>query len=234
MSHMERIVVSLVMMVLLLPLAIAQGVAATNESSYKYGFKTAFGTYQLRVNGGDDGPPSSGDINADCISIAKMEHITNSTACIDGFIHGWKFWCANHVRDCAANAIPKPSNLSLSNHIKPEALDVSKYQINRGEVEGYNNLSPTSKNPNYISGFQQGLAYRNATWTNISNNTLPVHTDDNYKNFYIGYQDSQVQEDHDYATNHLHFDSCPSAHTQEYCFGWKAGYNQENWAQGIS
>ena len=32
----------------------------------------------------------------------------------------------------------------------------SSYQINRGEAEAYNNLPATSKNPDYLSGYQQG------------------------------------------------------------------------------
>jgi hypothetical protein len=70
----------------------------------------------------------------------------------------------------------------------------SSYQVNRGEVEGYNSIRAASKNPDYISGYQQGVAERKAAFTKP---TLPTHTDDSYKNFYIGYQDGQIQEDHD-------------------------------------
>ena len=97
-----------------------------------------------------------------------------------------------------------------------KATNESSYQVNRGEVEGYNGIPATSKNPDYLSGYQQGVAYRNATFTKP---TLPAYTDDNYKDFYIGYQDGKVPEDHDYNANNLHFDSCPTRHSQEYCSG---------------
>jgi hypothetical protein len=114
------------------------------------------------------------------------------------------------------------------------AFAESWYQVNRGEVEGYNGIPATSKNPDYISGYQQGVAYRNATFTDRGP-TIPAESTDNYKQFYIVYHDGQIREDLDYAHNSLHFHSCPLVTTkgQEYCAGFTAGYDEENWIQDV-
>lgn len=43
----------------------------------------------------DNGCPSIGDVQAVCCTTGQSDHpaVTNSTACIDGDVHGWKTWC---------------------------------------------------------------------------------------------------------------------------------------------
>jgi len=104
------IVVITIPLLLLLIIANTANAFTNNQSSYKFGFDAGFGSYQLGVtNHGEDGPPDSDTINADCISMAHLAHIINSTACFDGFLDGWTHWCGMHERDCAVNAVPKPN-----------------------------------------------------------------------------------------------------------------------------
>jgi hypothetical protein len=53
-------------------------------------------------------------------------------------------------------------------------------------------LSAESKNPD---GYQQGVAQRDS---GTVSHTLPIQTEDNYKNFLIGYHDGAIQMDHDW------------------------------------
>jgi hypothetical protein len=57
--------------------------------------------------------------------------------------------------------------------------------------------------------------------------TFPNKTNDNYKQFYIGYNDGATNADNTYdAANGTGI--CPSKHTKEYCMGWKIGYNNDD------
>lgn len=58
---------------------------------------------------------------------------------------------------------------------------------------------------------------------------LPAHTNDKYKDFYGGYHDGAVAADNDYSSGKgVGFHGCPAAgHSQEYCKGYEAGYNDE-------
>ncbi|HXP52350.1 MAG TPA: hypothetical protein VN922_20520 [Bacteroidia bacterium] len=59
--------------------------------------------------------------------------------------------------------------------------------------------------------------------------TLPVDTNDNYTEFWIGYNDGAILRDNsDPSGNVPHFGDCPSNQTSEFCAGWKFGwYNEE-------
>lgn len=121
--------------------------------------------------------------------------------------------------------------LPLKGHHTQEYLTgyingTSLYQFNRGQVFANNALPPESKNPDYLSGYQQGLTMRG---NGTSFHTLPAHTDDNYKHFFVGYRDGAIQMDHDWNAKLQSLDhTCPSGHTEEYCAGYKAGYSDEN------
>ena len=71
------------------------------------------------------------------------------------------------------------------------------YWFNRGDTEGYYNLHPTSKNPDYLQGWQQGNATRADVRFDKNFEPFPTHTDDNYKNYYIGVHDGAVAADND-------------------------------------
>ena len=91
-----------------LVLTSAQTAFATNEGSYQEGYHQAISFY---------GPYCAGDPNADgpgcpandaAISACykgtvddKYGTVTNSTACMDGYMNGWKHWCKGNVKDCA-------------------------------------------------------------------------------------------------------------------------------------
>jgi tetratricopeptide (TPR) repeat protein len=104
---------------------------------------------------------------------------------------------------------------------------ISSYLFNRGEVEVENGMSPTSKNPDYIQGFQQGKAIL-ADGGSIEH-TLPMHTADNYTDFYIGYHNGAAAADSDNSKDNLGYHGCPSGHTKEFCDGYSAGYGEQGY-----
>ncbi|MGB8934411.1 MAG: hypothetical protein WCC17_04825 [Candidatus Nitrosopolaris sp.] len=59
--------------------------------------------------------------------------------------------------------------------------------------------------------------------------TLPAHTHDMYKDFYGGYHDGAVAADNDNSSGKgVDFHGYLAAgHSQEYCKGYEAGYNDE-------
>ncbi|MFZ0221600.1 MAG: hypothetical protein WAM42_07890 [Candidatus Nitrosopolaris sp.] len=77
----------------------------TNESSYKYGFNTAidnltnlitvppsWNTQVPNICDTQDGCPGSDDAQNYCLT-GQVAKVTNSTACIDGYVNGWRHWC---------------------------------------------------------------------------------------------------------------------------------------------
>lgn len=47
------------------------------------------------LDSADNGCPSMGDVQTVYCTTGQSDHpqVTNSTACIDGYVHGWKTWC---------------------------------------------------------------------------------------------------------------------------------------------
>ena len=89
---------------------------ATNEKDYKYGFKDAVGDYNgsskdnsdldVFVNSNDDVfdcqvKHSLGFDYYDNKTHTELTGVTNSTACRDGYVAGWKSWCKSDGLDCA-------------------------------------------------------------------------------------------------------------------------------------
>jgi hypothetical protein len=76
---------------------------ATNESSYKYGFNNAVSDYESCYQGlsAGDCNVSSSDPLSQCYVGAGSGNVTNSTACTDGYMNGWKHWCNHNAKDCA-------------------------------------------------------------------------------------------------------------------------------------
>ena len=62
---------------------------------------------------------------------------------------------------------------------------------------------------------------------------LPAHTNDNYTNYYIGFDNGAYAADKEnqHSTVYYH-DNCGTDHTNEYCVGFKAGWNYEANALG--
>jgi hypothetical protein len=62
---------------------------------------------------------------------------------------------------------------------------------------------------------------------------LPAHTNDNYTNYYIGFDNGAYAADKEnqHSTVYYH-DNCGTDHTNEYCVGFKAGWNYETNALG--
>jgi hypothetical protein len=73
--------------------------ATTNEHDYKAGFDVAVAQYSCK---GDCQNPTDIDAVAAC-GIGKplgWYTITNSTACEDGYLNGWKHWCKTNAQAC--------------------------------------------------------------------------------------------------------------------------------------
>ena len=62
---------------------------------------------------------------------------------------------------------------------------------------------------------------------------LPAHTNDNYTNYFIGFDNGAYAADKEnqHSTVYYH-DNCGTDHTNEYCVGFKAGWNYEANALG--
>ena len=62
---------------------------------------------------------------------------------------------------------------------------------------------------------------------------LPAHTNYNYTNYYIGFDNGAYAADKEnqHSTVYYH-DNCGTDHTNEYCVGFKAGWNYEANALG--
>jgi hypothetical protein len=62
---------------------------------------------------------------------------------------------------------------------------------------------------------------------------LPAHTDDNYTNYFIGFDNGVWAADmaNQHSTVYYH-NNCGSGHTTEYCIGFKAGWNHEAYGLG--
>jgi hypothetical protein len=90
---------------LLLPLLLLVTPAiarATNERSYKWGFSVGFSDYNhcFDINALDCSPPNNDAPLEVCVSNPVNHEVTNSTACIDGYIQGWQHWCKLDLKDC--------------------------------------------------------------------------------------------------------------------------------------
>jgi hypothetical protein len=62
---------------------------------------------------------------------------------------------------------------------------------------------------------------------------LPAHTNDNYTNYFIGFDNGVWAADmaNQHSTVYYH-NNCGSGHTTEYCIGFKAGWNHEAYELG--
>jgi hypothetical protein len=100
------------------------------------------------------------------------------------------------------------------------------YWSNRGQVESENGMSPTSKNPWYLQGYEQGKTLNGERRSII--HTLPTSTADNYIAFYIGYYDGATQADSDNSNDKLGYYGCPF-NDKEFCQGFMSGYKGEEY-----
>jgi len=73
---------------------------ANNESSYEYGFKLGRSGYQCSNFQADcDNGLSSCDVTI--YSLKSTPQLTNKTACLNGYVDGWKQWCNTDLSLCA-------------------------------------------------------------------------------------------------------------------------------------
>jgi hypothetical protein len=78
-------------------------VLATNERSYKFGFNLGVDDYKhcFDNDAPDCSPPNNDESLTICVNSPVNQDVTNSTACLDGYIQGWQHWCKSDIKDCA-------------------------------------------------------------------------------------------------------------------------------------
>jgi hypothetical protein len=98
--------------------------------------------------------------------------------------------------------------------------------FNHGEVQGYYAIQPTSNNPDYLQGWQQGNGTRHNFGFDKNFISLSQATEDNYLHFFIGYQDGKTSVDN--APDNQLTAKCPIGSEREYCAGYIGGVNEES------
>ena len=122
-----------------------------------------------------------------------------------------------------------PTGKHTQDYLAGYKAGVSSIHYNHGYVEGYKGLSISlgKHTQDYLSGYKAGTQERAVSPPPAR--TLPAHTNDMYKDFYGGYHDGAVAADSDDSSGKgVDFHGSPAvAHSQEYCKGYEARYNDE-------
>ena len=103
-AHMIDITYVILMLACVGFVLTAQTAFATNESSYKVGFSIAIDQYS-GCNDTDDSTCPSNDVAiSECYKGTTDDKglvvVTNSTACMDGYVNGFKHWCQQDTKVC--------------------------------------------------------------------------------------------------------------------------------------
>jgi hypothetical protein len=102
---------------------------ATNEGSYKLGYNTAFNAYKCVYTDDCDMVGSQSPVYDLCAlgvhSTIEKPTVTNTTACSDGYVNGWKAWCSSNVKDCLDDVLNGNFPIRLTKS-KPLFLMISK------------------------------------------------------------------------------------------------------------
>jgi hypothetical protein len=113
--------------------------------------------------------------------------------------------------------------------IKGYFKGIQGYWWNRGLAEGYSGLPMSSQNVNYTQAYKSehreyAAGYPTAKNCGIDLGKLPAHTNDSYRDFYLGLdQGGDAYGIVDGA--HYFLYNGPPGHTAEYYGGWKFGYS---------
>jgi hypothetical protein len=110
---------------LLLAVIIPTLAYATNESSYKYGYSSAFNNYKCATTGDCDMVSSQSPVYDLCVIGQK---VTNTTACSDGYVNGWTAWCKTDTKDCLSNVLY--GNFPDVNHVLKSSCLITTYARN--------------------------------------------------------------------------------------------------------
>jgi hypothetical protein len=160
---------------------------ATNESSYKYGYGQGKSEWKDCIISDSECSDGLSDCKIPVVTLAKnsqgfydaskpINHydiVTNKTACIDGYVHGWNHLC-NHkqaVKAWSDDGVPCPTtfrreaiNDTLPAKVPPGAIqvlsDIDKRDANESEICGSKGITELIS-----CGTQQAIE---------GNNTLPI------------------------------------------------------------
>jgi hypothetical protein len=138
-------------------------------------------------------------------------HITNQTACIDGYINGWRDWCNSDEKWCAflvtKDIFPGIIfNATTANTFEPYA-------------SGYSAPPPTTNASGNLTETQIAKAETNCSRTDLTQ----------AERYTCGYNHGYLDAQTDWNLNRGEDNSCPHAteHTLEYCNGYAKGYTYE-------
>jgi hypothetical protein len=123
----NRYVLVLPLVLTMMSLAGTQFAYATNESSYQYGFHYGFSRYKEAIdNSANVDFPGSNLVKYNpCMEykngvLVISSGVTNQTACIDGYVNGWKAWCKTDMNDCL-EAVLSGDFPDAYHQLKPDA-----------------------------------------------------------------------------------------------------------------
>lgn len=137
-----------------MPLSIVK-VKATNESSYQYGYLSGSQTApdsDLNVYQESDNCELT-NASVSWKNDAILPAVTNTTACHNGFIAGWKTWCTNNAVDCVGNL--------TSGYFPDFFLKIhQEYQRGYTASNGSYSLCPINENNAYCTGWYNNMGER--------------------------------------------------------------------------
>jgi hypothetical protein len=213
--EMNRKGLCLALMVLVLALAPTTSVKATNESPYSIGF----------LAGQNDTKTDRYDSQDACSD--SNYSATQTYTCLKGYSDGDA--SRHHAGYLQGVQGIELKGGHIQQFIKGYFDGLHGYWWNRGLVEGYSGLPMSLHNKNYTDAYKSEAAERAAGYpctkkAGFDLGFLPAHTNDNYRDFYLGLDQGGDAYDMVDGTHYFLYKP-PPGHTSEYRDGWKFGYS---------
>lgn len=106
---------------------LCNGLGMTNEGSYHYGFSHAKSLYECRsdpeascIGGGDlcsnEITTYVRNITSGYLTPVNLGHVSNQTACIDGYVNGWNKACSENGKIAREQHLNCPINFFVEVH----------------------------------------------------------------------------------------------------------------------
>ena len=211
----------IIILILILAPTLQVSMAVGSPSAYSVGFAT----------GKQDAKKNVYDVTNAC----NYGNWTSDQtyACLNGYYDGNKTpYRAGYLQGVQGIEFKGFTNFAKTpEFIKGYSKGIQGYWSNRALVEGYSGLPISSflqKNANYTQSYKDGRAeylagYPGTKKCGIDLGTLPAHTNDNYRDFYLGLD--QGGDAYNLVDGlHRFLENGPPGHTAEYYAGWKFGY----------
>lgn len=197
------------------------GYTTSNESSYRTGYEHGVNDTKTNLYLYDS-TSACNDINYTSSQIYS---------CLKGYENAQIDTSSYHVGYLQGIQGIELKGTHTPKFIKGYLKGINGYWSDRGLVEGYNGLPMSlllQKNANYTQSYKDGHAEYLAGYTGtkkcgIDLGKLPTHTNDNYRDFYLGIDEGGDAYDLINGVHYLLYNG-PPGHTVEYYAGWKFGY----------